>query len=108
MKIETDSTPMEDSKDPETCNVFALYKLLGTKEQIRSLGDQYRAGNFGYGHAKQALFELIIEKFKVEREKFNYFVDHKDEIDSILREGASKARKVAQMTLSRVRKELGY
>lgn len=108
MKIETDSTPMEDSKDPEMCNVFALYKLLGTKEQITSLGDQYRAGNFGYGHAKQALFELIIEKFKVEREKFNYFVDHKDEIDSILREGASKARKVAQMTLSRVRKELGY
>lgn len=108
MKIETDSTPMEDSKDPETCNVFALYKLLGTEEQIKALGDQYRAGNFGYGHAKQALFELIIEKFKVEREKFNYFMENRDEVDSILSSGAEKARKIAHQTLYRVRRELGY
>ncbi|RYM33954.1 tryptophan--tRNA ligase [Brumimicrobium glaciale] len=108
MKIETDSTPMEDPKDPETCNVYTLYKLLGSEEQIKALGDQYRAGNFGYGHAKQALFELIIEKFKVEREKFNYFIENKDEIDSILSEGAEKARKVAHQTLYRVRRELGY
>jgi tryptophanyl-tRNA synthetase len=108
MKIETDSTPMEDPKDPETCNVYTLYKLLGSEEQIKVLGDQYRAGNFGYGHAKQALFELIIEKFKVEREKFNYFIENKGEIDSILSEGAEKARKVAHQTLYRVRRELGY
>ena len=108
MKIETDSTPMEDPKDPETCNVFALYKLLGNEEQIKALGDQYRAGNFGYGHAKQALFELILEKFKVEREKFNYFMENRDEVDSILSAGAEKARKVAHQTLYRVRRELGY
>ncbi|WP_107039551.1 tryptophan--tRNA ligase [Brumimicrobium mesophilum] len=108
MKIETDSTPMEDPKDPETCNVFALYKLLGDEEQIKALGDQYRAGNFGYGHAKQALFELIIEKFKDQREKFNYFMENKDEVDSILSQGAEKARKVAHQTLYRVRRELGY
>lgn len=108
MKIETDSTPMEDPKDPETCNVYALYKLLGTEEQIQALGDRYRAGNFGYGHAKQALFELIIEKYKVEREKFNYFMENKDEVDSILSAGAEKARKVAHQTLYRVRRELGY
>ncbi|PWH85544.1 tryptophan--tRNA ligase [Brumimicrobium oceani] len=108
MKIETDSTPMEDPKDPETCNVYAIYKLLGSQEQIQALGDKYRAGNFGYGHAKQALFELIIEKFKVEREKFNYFMENKDEVDSILSAGADKARKVARQTLYRVRRELGY
>ncbi len=108
MKIETDSTPMEDPKDPETCNVFTLYKLLGTEEQIKALGDQYRAGNFGYGHAKQALFELIIEKYKVEREKFNYYINNKDEIDDILSAGAEKARSVAHKTLYRVRRELGY
>lgn len=108
MKIETDSTPMEDAKDPEKCNVYILYKLLGTAEQIKTLGDQYRAGNFGYGHAKQALFELIIEKFKEEREKFNYFINNKEEIDSILSEGAEKARAIAHKTLYRVRRELGY
>lgn len=108
MKIETDSTPMEDPKDPETCNVFALYKLLGSEDQVKALGDQYRAGNFGYGHAKQALFELIIEKFKVEREKFNYYMENRDEVDSILSSGAEKARKVAHQTLYRVRRELGY
>ncbi|RFC54244.1 tryptophan--tRNA ligase [Brumimicrobium aurantiacum] len=108
MKIETDSTPMEDPKDPETCNVYAIYKLLGTEEEVQALGDKYRAGNFGYGHAKQALYELIVEKFKVEREKFNYFMENRDEVDAILKTGAEKARKVAQQTLQRVRTELGY
>jgi len=108
MKIETDSTPMEDSKDPEGCNVYTLYKLLGTEEQTKALGDQYRAGNFGYGHAKQALYELIVEKFKDEREKFNYFINNKDEIDNVLSEGAEKARAIAHKTLYRVRRELGY
>lgn len=108
MKIETDSTPMEDPKDPETCNVFTLYKLLGTEAEIQALAEKYRAGNFGYGHAKQALYELIVEKFKVEREKFNYFINNKDEIDAILSEGAEKARKIAHKTLYRVRREMGY
>jgi tryptophanyl-tRNA synthetase len=108
MKIETDSTPMEDPKDPESCNVYKLYKLLGTTDQNAELAKKYRAGNFGYGHAKQALYDLIIEKFKVEREKFNYFINNKDEVDSILGEGAEKARMVAHKTLYRVRRELGY
>ena len=108
MKIETDSIPMEEPKDPEKCNVFALYKLLGSEKEIQELGDKYRAGNFGYGHAKQALFELVIEKFKVQREKFNYFMEHKDELDDILGSGAQKAKDVAVKTLYRVRRELGY
>jgi tryptophanyl-tRNA synthetase len=108
MKIETDSLPMEEPKDPETCNVFALYKLLGTNEQIEQLASQYRAGNFGYGHAKQELFELIISKFKAQREKFEYYMTHRDELDDILGEGAKQAREVAYKTLYRVRRELGY
>lgn len=108
MKIETDSIAMEDPKNPDTCNVFALYKLLGDDNQISSLADRYRAGNFGYGHAKQELYELIISKFKQQREKFNYYMENKKELDDILGDGASKAREVAHKTLYRVRRELGY
>src|SRR5690554_1504568 len=101
MKIETDSTPMEAPKNPETCNVFALYKLLGTDMEIQALAEKYRGGNFGYGHAKQALYELILEKFKVEREKYTYFINNKDKLDEILEKGAAKAKKVAAETLRR-------
>ncbi len=108
MKIETDSTPMEESKNPETCNVYNIYKLIASKDQTLELAEKYRQGNFGYGHAKQALFELLLERFKEERERFNYFINHRDEIDGILGEGAEKARSVAHKTLYRVRRELGY
>jgi|SRR5690554_2624332 len=108
MKIETDSTPMEDPKDPETCNVFKLFKLLASPIQINELAKQYRGGNFGYGHAKQALYELLIENFKEQREKFNYYINNTDEIDDILSDGAAKAREVAHKTLYRIRRELGY
>lgn len=108
MKIETDSTPMEDPKDPETCNVFKLFKLLASPIQIKELAKQYRGGNFGYGHAKQALYELLIENFKEQRVKFNYYINNTDEIDDILSDGAAKAREVAHKTLYRIRRELGY
>lgn len=108
MKIETDSTPMEDPKDPESCNVYNIYKLIGSKEQVETLAGRYKAGNYGYGHAKQELYELIIDKFKVEREKFNYYINNRAELDEILNVGAQKAKKVAKETLNRVRKELGY
>ena len=108
MKIETDSIPMEDPKDPEKCNVFSIYKLIGTKEEVETLANKYRAGNFGYGHAKQELYELIIGKFKDQREKFNYFMENQDELDGILGDGAKKAKDVAVKTLYRVRRELGY
>src|SRR5690606_9980550 len=61
MAIVTDATPLEDPKNPDTCNVFALYKLLGTTEQVDQMRAYYEGGNYGYGHAKQALFELICE-----------------------------------------------
>lgn len=108
MRIETDSTPLEEPKNPDTCNVYALYKLLGTQVQIEALKEKYLAGNFGFGHAKQALFELILERFEHQRTRFKHLIENKSEIDSALEIGAKKAKKVAGETLSRVRKQIGY
>ncbi|TDD99593.1 tryptophan--tRNA ligase [Flavobacterium cellulosilyticum] len=108
MSIETDSTPLEEPKNPATCNAFAIYSLLGTPEQIEAMRANYLGGNYGYGHAKQALFELILEKFKTEREKYNYYINNLPEIDALLKIGADKATVVANGVLARVRTKLGY
>ncbi len=108
MGIQTDSTPLEAPKDPNTCHVFAIYKLLATPEQIEEMSANYLNGGYGYGHAKQALYELILEKFASIRARYNYFMDNKNEIDKVLEIGAVKARKVAREVLSRTRKKLGY
>jgi tryptophanyl-tRNA synthetase len=108
MQIETDSTPLEAPKDPETCNVFAIYKLIGSAAEVADLKAKYLVGGFGYGHAKQALFELIRDTYKEEREKFDYFMKNKPEIDRLLGIGAEKAKDVADAVLTRVRTKLGY
>jgi len=108
MGIQTDSTPLEEPKNPDTCNCFALYKLLATPEETEAMKANYLAGNYGYGHAKQALFELIVEKFKTEREKYNYYINNLEEVDQLLLEGAAKAGEVANGVLKRVREKLGY
>ena len=108
MGIKTDSTPMEDPKDPDTDNVFALYKILASPEQIAEMRSNYEGGNFGYGHAKQALFEVILEKYNPARERFDYYMNHLDEIDHALEIGAEKAKKVANDVLNRVRSKVGY
>jgi len=108
MSIQTDSTPLEAPKDPNNCNVFALYKLLATEAQTAQMAANYRGGNYGFGHAKTALYELILEKFAQPREKFAYYIDHLSQVDEILREGAEKASQVAKQTLQRVREKLGY
>ncbi|WP_339711112.1 tryptophan--tRNA ligase [uncultured Kriegella sp.] len=108
MGIQTDSTPMEDPKDPDTDNVFALYKILASEVQIAEMRSNYENGNYGYGHAKQALYELIVEQFGEAREKFDYYMNHVDEIDNALTLGAEKAQKVANGVLERVREKLGY
>lgn len=108
MGIQTDSTPMEDPKDPSTDNVFALYKILASVAQIEEMSANYLAGNYGYGHAKQALYELIVQKFGDAREKFDYYMAHLEEVDEALTIGAEKAKKVADGVLERVRKKLGY
>ena len=108
MSIQTDSTPLEAPKDPSNCNVFALYKLLATEAQTAQMAANYRGGDYGFGHAKTALYELILEKFAQPREKFAYYMDHLSQVDEILREGAEKASQVAKQTLQRVREKLGY
>ena len=108
MSIATDSTPLEAPKDPETCNVFALYKLLATAAQIKEMRTKYLAGNYGYGHAKQALYELIIQKFEMQRERYTYYMNHPEEIDAALKKGAEKAFETANEVLLRVRTKLGY
>jgi tryptophanyl-tRNA synthetase len=108
MGIQTDSTPLEDPKNPDTCNCFALYRLLATPEAVATMKQNYLAGGYGYGHAKQALFELIVEKFATEREKYNYYINNLEEVDKLLLEGAAKASVVANGVLKRVREKLGY
>jgi len=108
MKIKTDSTPLEEPKDPDTCNLFSLYKLVASEGQIDEMRSNYIGGNYGYGHAKQAFFELLIERFSKERELYNYYMDNLEEIDKALEIGAKKAHIVADEVLERVRKKLGY
>lgn len=106
--IETDSTPLEDPKNPDTCNAFAIYKLLASDTQIEEMRQNYLAGGYGYGHAKKAILELILDKFSAERERFDYYMNNKSELDKVLKEGAAKASKVANEVLSRVRIKLGF
>ena len=108
MRIETDSKALEEEKDPETCNVYALFKLIATTEESEALAARYRAGGLGYGHAKQALFEKLLEKFSKERSEYERLMNNKSEIDEHLRVGADKARLVAQQVLKRTRNKLGY
>lgn len=108
MKIKTDSTPLEEPKNPDTCNLFALYKLLASEEQVAEMRANYEGGNYGYGHAKQAFYELLIEKFAEERARYNYYMENLEEVDKALVIGSEKARVVATDVLKRVRKKVGY
>ena len=108
MSIETDSTPLEDPKDWSTCNCFAIYSLLASDTQIAEMKANYENGGYGYGHAKQALFELIVETFATQRERYNYYMNNLDEVDAALAVGAEKAKLVADDVLNRVREKVGY
>lgn len=108
MSIVTDSIPLEEPKDPDTCNVFALYQLLASESDTKDMREKYQAGGYGYGHAKTALFELILEHFKEERIKFDGWMNDKANMDAELAKGAEKARAVASKTLERVRSAAGY
>lgn len=108
MGIQTDSTPLESPKDWSTCNCFAIYRLLASDKEIEEMQLNYEQGNYGYGHAKQALYELILSKFETPRERYRYFMDHLEEIDKALAVGADKAKVVAAGVLERVRMKLGY
>lgn len=106
--IVTDATPLEEPKNPDTCNVFALYKLLASPEKIEEMRANYLKGGYGYGHAKHALYEVIIEKFKKERELYNQYMGNPQMLEEKLQQGAEKARKIAREVLKRVREKLGF
>ena len=108
MSIVSDSTPLEEPKDPSKCATFALYKLIANESETDQMRKNYLAGNYGYGHAKQALFELILTKFAEPREKFSALMADKSKIDTALRIGAEKAKLVADEVLKRVRTKVGY
>lgn len=106
--IKTDSTPMEEPKDPDNDNVYALYSLLSTEEQKQNLRKKYLGGNYGYGHAKQELYELIIEKFRQPREAFTFLMANPQELEKKLEQGEEKARVIARKVLDRVREKIGF
>ncbi|MBC7522898.1 MAG: tryptophan--tRNA ligase [Flavobacterium sp.] len=108
MAIESDSTPLEEPKNPDTCKIFGIYKLIASEAEIKAMKQNYLGGNYGYGHAKQALFELVCTRFKTEREKYNYYINNTDEVDALLKIGASKAHLIANEVLNRVREKLGF
>jgi tryptophanyl-tRNA synthetase len=108
MGIKTDSTPLEDPKNTENDTVFALYKILASAEATAKMKKNYENGGYGYGHAKQALFELILEQFSETRKRFDFYMANTDKIDEALEIGAEKASKIANEVLMRVRKKLGY
>lgn len=107
MSIETDSKSLEEPKDPQTDKVFAIYKLIASPEETSALEAKYLAGNFGYGHAKTELLNLILTRFQKERELFSYYMNNLHELENKLQEGAEKTRKIAAETLARVRESLG-
>ena len=108
MTIQTDSTPLESPKDYESCNVFKIIKLIAENDHIDEIKNKYKAGGYGYGHAKTDLFELILSKYKNERDKYNHLMSNKKEIDNVLLDGASRAKATANEVLSRVKTKLGY
>lgn len=107
MSIASDSTPLEEPKNPDTCNVFNLYQLLAESSDIQTMRANYLAGGYGYGHAKQALFELICTKFSNERRLYAHYMNNPNEVERILHVGAQRAMAVANPVLKRVRESLG-
>lgn len=107
MKIVTNSQTVEESKDPETCNIFALYKLFATPEEQEKMKIRYRAGGMGWGHAKQALFEKMEETISPIRKKYDEIISDKQYIDEILAAGSQKAREIAAEKIQSLKNELG-
>lgn len=108
LSIVTDSTPLEAPKNPDKDNVFSIYSLVATKEQLTTMRNNYLQGNYGYGHAKQELYEVIVKKYAREREAFNYYMSNPAELEKKLEQGEARARVKAHEVLDRVRKKLGF
>jgi tryptophanyl-tRNA synthetase len=106
--IITDSTPLEEPKDPDACNVFKLFKLVASPDQTQDLRQKYLAGNFGYGHAKKEFLGLILDKYSEQRKQFDFFIGNPDELEKNLSEGEAKAREIADALMTQLRSKLGF
>ena len=106
--IVTDSKQLEEPKDPDNDNVFAIYKLIASPGQVEEMRSKYLAGGYGYGHAKQALYDVIVTKFAKERELYNHYMTNPAALDEKLKQGAEKARSIATGVLNRVREKVGF
>ena len=107
MSIKTDSLPIESIKNPNTCNVFKLYSLIGNEAQVKQMKENYERGGYGYGEAKSQLFNLILETYSKQRNTYNYLMDNRSEIDQILKKGSIRAKKIADQVIKRVKSKLG-
>ena len=107
-KIVSDSTPLEEPKDPDTDITFKIFSLLASESEVATMRQNYLNGGYGYGHAKQALLEVILEKYTEQRRLYTYYMDNNEELEGILKTGEEKARAVAQKTISKVRRVLGF
>ena len=107
MKIVTASKEMGDPLDPEGDNVLALYKLFASEADQATMADRYRAGDIGYGQAKQALFELVNAELEEPRARYDELMAHPDRIEAVLNAGAERARVAARATMERVRQAVG-
>jgi len=108
MSIKTDSMGIEDSKDWRNCNLFKIYALVAKKNEIEFMKKNYELGGYGYGHAKNELYDLMLKKYSIERNKYQHYISKPDEVEKILKAGATKANAAANKVLNRVRKKLGY
>ena len=108
MSIKTDSMGIEDSKDWRNCNLFKIYALVAKKNEIEFMKKNYEMGGYGYGHAKNELYDLMLKKYSIERNKYQHYISNPDEVEKILKAGATKANAAANKVLNRVRKKLGY
>lgn len=108
MKIQTQSLSVEEAKNPDQCNVFKLFKVIASEDQVKKLHLRYTKGGIGYGEAKELLYHEIVNRFSINREKFFELTNNRDRVEELLLEGAIKARKQAQNVLKRVRSRVGY
>ena len=108
MKIQTQSLSVEEAKNPDQCNVFKLFKVIASDDEVKKLHLRYTKGGIGYGEAKELLYDEILNRFSINREKFFELTNNRDRVEELLLEGAVKARKQAQNVLKRVRSRVGY
>lgn len=108
MSIVTDSKGIEDKKNPESCNIFNIFKLIASEDEVKKMKKNYVEGGYGYGHAKTHLLNLILDLYREERKLYSELIKNPDHLYDILVKGEKKARIIAEKVLRRVRSKLGY